>query len=297
MCEKKNFWLAGFFDGEGSNSFSQMSPSVNIVNSDPKSIAYCLDIFRENGIEAKLTERAFPSKTKKRKRVRWDIFINQAEEAHKASELLVKYSQGKNKQMLLIQRYMKKRKNAKRFYKIMKFLNQTNNIIIYDKNILEEKIGMKINYNKIVTAEDKNNLIIKTNDFNEVEYLAGVFDAEGNVGINKRKNKHRNSERYTPILSIVNTNKKIVIAICSVLKNNNIGFHIQQRQGRNRARWDISVSGIKRTLTLLNLIGNKLISKREQADILHSYVIERLKDPYCINDIGFAYKKAIESLR
>jgi len=297
MCEKKNFWLAGFFDGEGSNSFSQMSPSVNIVNSDPKPIAYCLDIFRENGIEAKLTERAFPSKTQKIKKVRWDIFINQAEEAYKASKFLEKYSQGKKEQMLLIQRYMKKRKNTKRFHKIMRFLNQTNNIIIYDKNILEEKIGMKINYNKIVTAEDKNNLIIKTNDFNEVEYLAGVFDAEGNVGINKRKNKHRNSERYTPILSIVNTNKKIVIAICSVLKNNNIGFHIQQRQGRNRARWDISVSGIKRTLTLLNLIGNKLISKREQADILHSYVIERLKDPYCINDIGFAYKKAIESLR
>jgi len=57
MCEKKNFWLAGFFDGEGSCSFSQMSPSTNIVNSDPKPIAYCLDIFRENGIEAKLSRR------------------------------------------------------------------------------------------------------------------------------------------------------------------------------------------------------------------------------------------------
>ena len=297
MCEKKNFWLAGFFDGEGSCSFSQMSPSVNIVNSDPKPISFCLEVFKENGIEAKLSERAFPSKTQKLKKVRWDIFINQAEEAFKASEFLYKYSQGKKEQMLLIHRYMKKRKNAKRFYKIMKFLNQTNNIIIYDKKVLEEKLKMKINDNKIVTAENKDNLLIKTTDFNEPEYLAGIFDAEGNIGINQRKNKHRNSDRYTPIISVVNTNKKIIIAICSVLRNNNIGFHVQQRQGRNRSRWDISISGLKRCLVLLNLIGNKLISKRQQADILHRYVIERLRDPDCINSIGFAYKKAIESLR
>jgi len=296
MDEKKNFWLAGFFDGEGSCSFSQSSPSVNIVNSDPKTIAYCLEIFKSNNIEAKISERAFPSKTKKSNRVRWDLFINQAEEAGKASKLLSEYSQGKKEQNLLIQKYMKKRKNTKRYHKIMRFLNQTNNILIYDHAILEQKIEMRINCDKIVSPE-KENLLIKTTDFNEPEYLAGIFDAEGTIYINQKKNKHRNTDSYTPFMSVVNTNKKIITAICSVLKNNNVGYHVQARQGRNRVRWDISITGLKRTLTLLNLIGNKLISKRDESDLLYLYVIERLKDPYCINDIGFAYKKAIESLR
>jgi len=297
MIENRIFWLAGFYDGEGSSSFSQGSPSLNIVNSDPKCCAFCLEVFRENGIIAKLGERSFPSKTKKRSRKRWDLFINQAVEAEKASILLSRYSQGKNAQMTLIQRYMNKRKGSNRFNILMKFLNQTNNIVIYDIDVLQEKLKLKINSKNIMLAENEDNLKITTNNFNQLDYLAGIFDAEGNIGINKRKNKHRDSDRYTPICSIVNTNKMIVEAICSTLKNNNIGFHIQQRQGRNRSRWDISISGVKRNIAFLNLISNKLISKREQAEILHTYVKQRIKDPYCINDIGHAYKEAIESLR
>ncbi|MFW5852900.1 MAG: hypothetical protein ACOCUR_02625 [Nanoarchaeota archaeon] len=297
MITNKNYWLAGFFDGEGSASFSQMSPSLNIVNSDPKTTAFCLQVFKENGIEAKLGERSFPSKTKKESRKRWDLFINQTEEANKASIFLKQYIQGKEEQMILIQKYMKKKKNNKRFHILMKFLNQTNNIVIYDADLLTSKMELKINKNKLLLAENKDNLLIKTNSFNQIDYLAGIFDAEGNIGINKRKNKHRDTDRYTPICSIVNTNKKIVTAICSTLKNNNIGFHIQQRQGRNRSRWDVSISGVKRNLAFLNLIENKLISKRQQAELLHNYVLERIKDPYCINDIGHSYKEAIESLR
>ena len=128
-------------------------------------------------------------------------------------------------------------------------------------------------------------------------YLSGILDAEGTVYINRR-NVHKSCDRYIPSISFVNTNKEIITKCCSVLKNNNIGFHIQSRisDNRNRVRWDVSITGVKRVEKLSSLLIGKLIIKNRQIDLIHKYCSLRLDDIMSKNDFANSFKESIETL-
>jgi hypothetical protein len=145
---------------------------------------------------------------------------------------------------------------------------------------------------------DDNNTKIDIDDFCDEYYFAGVFDAEGTVGINKRENKYVDTDRFTPFVSFVNTNKKILSCCCSTLKNKEIGFFIATRdkQKRNRVRWDVKTSGIKRVISLAEKIMDKTTVKTQQLNLIYSYCNARLKEPKSINDIGLSFKASIEAL-
>ncbi|MFW6172459.1 MAG: LAGLIDADG family homing endonuclease [Elusimicrobiota bacterium] len=288
-------WLGGFFDGEGSFSFSQGSPSLQIVNTDPIAITYCCSILLENNIEAKITERSKPSKSSKRKR--WDIFINKADECFKFCNIMKNNIFGKKEQLELVLKYSKIRKCAKKYHEEMKKLNQSSNYLIIDKKVLSNKLKIK-NVECQIFSEGSND-VIKFNDFNDVDYLCGIIDAEGTIAINSRKNKKCSTYRFNPVISFVNTNKEIISRCCSTLKNNNVGFHIQKRipTNRNRIRWDVQISGLKRILKVGKLIKDNLIVKNRQLELLLNYSYCRSKNPKSVNDIGYSTKIAIEAMR
>ena len=211
---------------------------------------------------------------------------------------------GKQKQLILFEQFyddnreIKYEEKVEIYNKLMKYLNQTCYMLIKDDKILFDKIGFipeEINHKRI----DNESHIIECNTFDNIFYLCGILDAEGSIGMNHRLNRHRqNTDRFTPIISFTNTNKMIIEKCCSTLKNNNIGYHVQFRvsEERNRGRWDVMVSGIKRTKHLSDIIKDSLIIKKQQTELLNKYCDLRMQDMMGNNLIGSSYKEAIEAL-
>ena len=289
-------WLGGFFDAEGHCSFSQGSLSIGIVNTNPLAIAKCQSVFRGNGIEANVSERSKPSKSSKKKR--WDLFINKADEAIKAAAFLKKVVYGKTAQLDLILEYSNIRKNTEQFHKRMMYLNQTSNILVKDDAKLYEKLGFVPEKKEHENVNEETKRIHVYDNFCDIYYLVGIFDGEGTVSINKRENKYRNTDRYTPIVSMVNTNKEIISRAYSTIKKSNVGCFVANREKtkRNRMRWDLLISGLKRVKAISEYISDKATIKRQQLEEVNAYCFERLKQPKGINDIGHVYKAAIEAL-
>jgi len=289
-------WIGGFFDGEGSFSFSQGSPSVVLVNTDPQACFLVMNTMKTFGIDAKINERSKPGKSSKKKR--WDVFINQAEESFKFCELMKPYIRGKSKQLELIQEYQNIRKSAQEFHRKMQFLNQSNNILIIDKSKFLEKLGFDIQEWKYEIYDTNNDKLNQT-DFSNTDYIAGLFDAEGCVNINMRKNKSCNTDRFIPQIMFTNTNKVIIENFYSAMKNNQIGCHITSRipTERNRIRWDLIVSGLSRTKKVCDLLVDKSRIKNKQIELMLAYLNERLLDPKSINTTGYNVKMAIQSSR
>lgn len=306
MNKSKLSWSGGFFDGEGYFSFSPKCPLIGINNTNPLAISNFFEIMQNNGIEFKIIERNKTSRKAKKKR--WDMYIMNKSNIINFLSNMENYIHGKKNQLFLINNfydeYSKKRKKynqiVKDYHGIMKFFNQTSNILILDKNKLIKKINdndMNFDFVEYYNKDKKNDLI-KINSFNDLDYISGLLDAEGTIYINKRKVKNKKYNRYIPFISIVNTNKKIIQNYCSTLKNNDIAFHVQSRinNKRNRVRWDIAVVGVKRVNNFSKLLKDRLIIKNRQIDLIHKYCSLRLKDVLSKNDIGQSFKEAIEAL-
>lgn len=291
-------WIGGFFDGEGSMSFSQGSPSISVVNTDAVASYLIVNTLKSFGVQAKINERSQPSKSSKKKR--WDVFINQAEEVFNFCTLMKPYVFGKQKQLSLIEDYKQQRKDAKDYHKKMMFLNQTSNIVTVNGQKLIDKLGFipSEEYEEYNSQETKNTKIDKTT-FNNIHYVAGVIDAEGTINIHMRKNKHRNTDRFTPQIILVNTNKIICSNALSTFDNNNIGCHVQMRipTERNRLRWDLSINGLGRVHKACKILIDKLRIKHKQCEIMLSYVSDIINEPKSINTTGYDVKMAIQSLR
>lgn len=274
-------WIGGFFDGEGSCSFSQGSPSIDLVNTNPEICYFIMNTFQKLGINAKISERSKPSKSSKKKR--WDIFIHQADECFKFCDLMKPYIKGKQSQINLIQEYKAIRKRTKEFHERMRFLNQTNGILILDPSKLQTNWSCEV-YNKT-------NSTIEHVDFSDIYYAAGLFDAEGTL--------HINNQGFVPQITCVNTNKIICSHYVSAMSQHGINCYIQTRipTCRNRIRWDIMIYGIKRSFDFCELMLDKVYIKQEQMKILKLYLQECLQHPDSRKQNGYVAKMAIQSLR
>ena len=292
-------WLAGFFDAEGSVSFNY-NPCLDIVNTCARTSFYIKDILKRIGIEAGINEREKPSKSSKKPR--WDIFLRHEEQILPFLKYVKPYVKGKKFQLDLIEDWYNGNK-IEDIAKKIRCANQILNKIILDekKDVVKEKLGIKYLdfYSDIPVLNDEDGFI-NCNSFNNLNYIAGLIDGDGSINMNYRASKRSKLGKYTPQVLFINTDKQIITSYCSVLKTNNIGYNVQFRTGgntTNRRRWDIIVSGVKRTKNLLELITNKLKTKKEQANLLMQYCISRLQEPKSINEYGFECKKALEGMK
>lgn len=293
-------WLAGFFDAEGSISFNY-KPNIDIVNTCPKTIFHIKKILNDLGMKIEENEREKPSKSSKKKR--WDIFLRHENQIQVFIKYVSPFIVGKQKQIDVIKKwYNNKDENTKE--KLM-FVNQLHNIVILKEK--KEKLKQKLKTNTLDKYEDINILNedidghIVPYEFNDLYYAAGLIDGDGCLNLNYKPQKNYKTDyRYTPQILLINTNKKIIEAYISVLKNNSIGYYISFRTASkttNRRRWDITISGVKRCEKFLSMIYDKLKTKEEQAKLLLEYCHFRLEKPKSINDIGFECKNALETMR
>ena len=255
----------------------------------------------KNDINLKISERSKPGKSSKKKR--WDIYTNNKIELQKFIKIMEPYILGKNRQLQLINNFYETIQNKqmkdvlKDYHELMQYYNQSSHLLIIDENKLFVKIGWKPTIAQHVLANEEN-VRINTDDSNLIWYLAGIIDAEGSICMNERYTDHSSNYRFSPVVSLTNTNKKIIQCCCSTLKNNGIGYHVQVRinPDRNRIRWDIMVSGIKRVKSLTDLLNGKLTIKNRQNELLNKYCNLRLQNLFIKNDFGSSFKESVEAL-
>jgi len=296
-------WCGGFFDGEGSFSFAPKCPSVGIVNTNPIAVTKFMSTMKKNNVNFKITERSKPSKSSKKKR--WDMYLLDGDEIRKFLILMEEYIHGKNFQLQLLknfydENYLKLRSYSniiKDYHELMMYYNQSSHILIKDEKKLFEKIGYtpQVLQHQMISDDNKK---INYSDFNNIYYLSGIIDAEGTVYINRVDQKKYDGNRYIPSVSFTNTNKSIIEKCCSTLKNSEIGHYIYFRvpETRNRGRWDISISGVRRCKSVCELLKNKLVIKNRQIDLLYEYCEMRLNNLMDFNQFGDSFKESIESL-
>ncbi len=287
-------WLAGFFDAEGSVSFNYV-PNIDIVNTSARTMFQIKDIMNRVGIEVGIHYREQPSKSSKKPR--WDIFLRHEKQIMPFLEHVRPFVQGKRKQLEWVSQWYENKYDG--LGKKIQFANQVNNIILLKPEHIMQKLGVdRLDfYEDIQILNINDNQIIPYPEFKDIDYLSGLIDGEGTININHRAAKHTKNKRYIPQILFNNTNKEIVKRYCSVLANHNMSYHITFREGTNRYRWDVMVSGIKRCEKMCSLITDHLETKKEQCNLLWQYCRHRLSMPKSYNDLGFETKTALQGMR
>jgi hypothetical protein len=99
-----------------------------------------------------------------------------------------------------------------------------------------------------------------------LSWLAGFWDADGCIGITKRRTY------LVPFASCCNTNKKIIDNVTRILDEHGVEYQLeyQDRGGRINAApaWSVRLESRKRVSKFLPLIRDYLVGKQEQADIV-----------------------------
>ena len=125
----------------------------------------------------------------------------------------------------------------------------------------------------------------------DLGWLAGIFDGEGHVYINRRKDryferkteklnlrKYNNWDQYVPMCGIGNANEEIIEELHRIFEEHRIGHWISERGKKDKVK-RIEISGIKRVLSFCKLIKGCLVGKRRQIELLHNFLQYHLDNP------------------
>lgn len=289
-------WLAGFFDAEGSVSFNY-KPNIDIVNTSSRTMFQIKDVLSRMGMELELHYREKPSKSSKKPR--WDIALRHDDQIKLFIQNVIPYVHGKRFQLELVNEWY--RNPTGDLKKKLQFANQVKNIIVSrPEKVLQKLQSDRLDiYDDIPVLTDEDSQIITLPVFNDLDYLAGLIDGDGTFNIHHRAAKHSKNKRYTPQILFNNTNKEIVKRYCSVLTNNHLTYHIDfatRGKTTNRRRWDVVISGVKRSKKVCSLIKEHLETKKDQCDLLLQYCRHRESNPKSYNELGFETKTALQEM-
>lgn len=112
-----------------------------------------------------------------------------------------------------------------------------------------------------------------------LNYLAGLFDGEGYVGLTIHK--PAGVVNFIPRVTISNSNTIILDHAGQILKSLNIAFHISARKRPQDLKWkkvsSIECSGFKRAWKFLWIVEPLLVGKRPQAQMTMAFIWSRLR--------------------
>jgi len=111
-------------------------------------------------------------------------------------------------------------------------------------------------------------------------WLAGIVDGEGSFTI--EKNISGKSVLFHPKIYITNTSTLLINKVKRILKCINIKYYclkhksIKQDGCKRKPCYDLQISKFSEILKLVNSIGNKLIIKRKEAQLIAKYCKHRI---------------------
>lgn len=127
---------------------------------------------------------------------------------------------------------------------------------------------------------DKDNQQAKPNLF-ELGRISALIDGEGWLIFNRQALPSKRF-RYVPVIGMNSTSKRLADEMDSTLQKHGIGLWRGMRNFSNpnhKMQYMIRVQGFKRCLRLLELFGEFLVEKLEQARLLKEYIKYRLQLP------------------
>jgi len=125
----------------------------------------------------------------------------------------------------------------------------------------------------------------------DIGWLAGIFDGEGCISLQRRTLKTRNNRTpnikqafdLIPDILLVNTNWVIIDEVDRLLKEFKVGHYIFSQKNytgeTRRPKWCVRISGWFRCKAFLVLVGPYLRGKYKEAEVLHEYICSRLSHP------------------
>lgn len=112
-------------------------------------------------------------------------------------------------------------------------------------------------------------------------WFIGFVDGEGSLMLQKRRAKH--GSHLCPEIQVNNTHKETVDYISDLLKNLDIGHHVQirydKKNRKHKVQYSIRIAGMKRVNRFLNIFNEYFITKKVQADLLQKFITYRLSVP------------------
>lgn len=289
--QEKLKWLGGYFDALGSCLISHESCSVRLMNINPHAAFRIYSIFKNHGITSQIGKNI---KSPKGKKKRWNLVI-EGEEAFSAAKLILDFCPGKNKQLLTLCQYPRLT-NKDYLSKMMSYLNKTNKQLIQSDKELWKDLGFEIK--KMHQNVNEHNKKINLTNFDDWNYVAGLFDASAEIGLDRHEKKYRDTDYYNPYVKFGSVNKEIIESVFSTMKNDKIGCHINFSvpMTKNRGKWTITVSGVKRILSLSHYLSDKLAVRFKQFQLLYEYCLERDVAHKGVDITGQSCKEAIDAL-
>ena len=119
-----------------------------------------------------------------------------------------------------------------------------------------------------------------------IKWLAGMTDADGNMGIYKQPSK-TSYIMYVPRYSIVTTCKVTIDVLQKLFEDLELGHYIYFKKHDSKTRWadqwNIDVRGYKRVKKSLEMILPYLVTKKNEARLILEYIESRLaigRKPY-----------------
>lgn len=120
----------------------------------------------------------------------------------------------------------------------------------------------------------------------ELAWLAGVFDGEGWIGLNKQRRSNSSHLRYTGAAVVATTSPKLAERIRDILTRLDVKCYYVETPAKlgadgswRRHKWNISVSSNKMTARFLSAIRPYLVEKQNQADLVLEYIAWRAGQP------------------
>lgn len=117
-------------------------------------------------------------------------------------------------------------------------------------------------------------------------WLGGIFDGEGSVtataGHTKTGHGHLyKHRRYIPLISIVNTDQKIINQVLSIMDEAKIPYWVTTRKSEKnphwKMKWEIMINGMKRCKQTIGILRPYVFGeKAEKMDVLEKWINRRL---------------------
>lgn len=130
----------------------------------------------------------------------------------------------------------------------------------------------------------------------KIGYLLGIIDGEGHLGFRRQWQKN-GSLQISPVLQIVNCNKKLIDRTAEYMKDLELPVYVAARKSyheNDRPTWVILLKGCKRLSKVVNVLLQYSFSKFAQAKLIQEYINYRhLRLRYSKVDLEYFNKMTI----
>jgi intein/homing endonuclease len=137
----------------------------------------------------------------------------------------------------------------------------------------------------------------------EIAWLAGIFDGEGWIGINRSLRYSTGKYRYSAGSVLATTSERLANRISQLLEQLEVKFFYIDTPARKgsdeswrRRKWNISIVGNTQTKKLLLALSPYLVEKYVQADLVLAYIEARGKMPSRPGGYDLAMNQSIRDL-